>query len=626
MRQDAYMLLNVKAVDAATRTIHGIASTPDLDRQDHIIDPAGVTFTNPVPLLLHHDQTQPVGSVTLKKQNGDITFEATLPVLETPGRVKDRVDEAWQSVAAGLITGASIGWRVIGDAIEFLKNGTIKFSKTEILEVSLVTIPANQQATIRLVKAFDLAASGLHSPGITGPRMNGGRMTTAEQITQFENTRAVKQTRMTEIMAAAAKDAATLDGPQAEEYETLKTEVTNLNTHVARLKEFETLQAATATPITSTAGTSSTAAAVVRGGSVISVRATVDPGIRMARYAGALVTCRGNRLEAAEYARQRWESSTPEVALELKAAVAPGTTTGADWAGPLVNPIISADFLELLRPKTILGRIPGLRTVPFNVKVPSQTAGGTYGWVGETKPKPVTKLAFSSETLGVTKAAGIIVLTQELMRLSNPSAEQLCRDDMIAGIAQFLDQQFIDPAVAAVAGVNPASITNGAPTAAATTDPLADILALISSFAAAGIPTAGATIIMSEANALALSFQKNSDGSPAFPGVTVNGGSFMGINVVTSQAAGTNVIALQPSRILYADDGGVSIDMSAEASLQMDSAPVSPADATTVYVSLWQTNSVGLRAERFINWKRVHANAVMYLTGATYPARFTVGP
>jgi hypothetical protein len=70
----------------------------------------------------------------------------------------------------------------------------------------------------------------------------------------------------------------------------------------------------------------------------------------------------------------------------------------------------------------------------------------------------------------------------------------------------------------------------------------------------------------------------------------------------------------------------VSIDMSAEASLQMDSAPVSPADATTVYVSLWQTNSVGLRAERFINWKRVHANAVMYLTGATYPARFTVGP
>jgi len=54
--------------------------------------------------------------------------------------------------------------------------------------------------------------------------------------------------------------------------------------------------------------------------------------------------------------------------------------------------------------------------------------------------------------------------------------------------------------------------------------------------------------------------------------------------------------------------------------LQMDSAPMSPADATTVYVSLFQTNSVALRAERFINWKRVTTNAVKYLTAANWPA------
>ena len=80
-----------------------------------------------------------------------------------------------------------------------------------------------------------------------------------------------------------------------------------------------------------------------------------------------------------------------------------------------------------------------------------------------------------------------------------------------------------------------------------------------------------------------------------------------GITVVTSNTAGTNVIGLQPSRVLYADEGGVNIDVSREASLQMDSAPASPADATTVLVSLWQHNMVGLRAERFINWKRLDA-------------------
>ena len=66
---------------------------------------------------------------------------------------------------------------------------------------------------------------------------------------------------------------------------------------------------------------------------------------------------------------------------------------------------------------------PGLcATCRSTVKVPMQTAGGTYGWVGEAKPKPVTKLAFASRHARRSRrSAGIIVLTEELVRLSNPS-------------------------------------------------------------------------------------------------------------------------------------------------------------------------------------------------------------
>ena len=78
---------------------------------------------------------------------------------------------------------------------------------------------------------------------------------------------------------------------------------------------------------------------------------------------------------------------------------------------------------------------------------------------------------------------------------------------------------------------------------------------------------------MSAANALSLSFRTNLDGSPLFPGIGIDGGSYRGLTFVTSQAAGANVIAVQPALILYADDGGVTIDASREASLQMDSAP-----------------------------------------------------
>jgi len=333
----------------------------------------------------------------------------------------------------------------------------------------------------------------------------------------------------------------------------------------------------------------------------------------------ALLVCHGNKHEAAEYAK-RWDDSTPEVALSLKAAIAPGTTTDATWAQPLVNQTMVNDFIELLRPATILGKIPGLRNVPFNCKIPMQSAGGTYGWVGEAKPKPLTKLAFASDTLGVTKVAGIIVLTEELVRFSSPSAEALVRADMVAGIAQFLDQQFVDPAVAAVVGVNPASITNGAPTAAATANPVADIMGLINHFATNNISVDGVTFLMSASNALSLSFRQNFDGTPEFPGVGLNGGSYRGLTFITSNALTTNVVALQPALVLYADDGAVSIDASREASLQMDSAPMSPADATTVYVSLFQNNCVALRAERFVNWKRVATNAVKYLTATAWPA------
>ena len=64
----------------------------------------------------------------------------------------------------------------------------------------------------------------------------------------------------------------------------------------------------------------------------------------------------------------------------------------------------------------------------------------------------------------------------------------------------------------------------------------------------------------------------------------------------------------------------MTIDASTEASLQMDSAPASPVDATTVYASMFQMNAVALRAERYITWKRVGTNTVKYLTATAWPS------
>jgi HK97 family phage major capsid protein len=606
----AYALLEIKSIDAERRRFSGIASTPELDRHGDIVDPAGVTYRDTIPLLLHHDQSKPIGTARLSRlPDGRIAFDAEVPIIEEAGTLRDRVDEAWQSIKAGLMRGVSIGHDPIAAGIRYLRDGARKISKTEICELSLVTIPANTNATILAIKSFA-------QPARRGTAM---RLTTGEHIQNLENKRAALAGRMDTIMSAGAEENRTLNPDEATEYDDLTLEIKALDADLGRWREQEKINAKAAAPVIVPGLQTKTA------NPVISVRPNVPLGTQFVRLACAQLVCKGNMSEAAEYAK-RWNDSTPEVALALKAAVTPGTTTDPAWAGPLVMPSISSDFLELLRAATILGKIPGLRQTPFNTRVPSQTAGGTYQWVGEGKPKPVTALAFSSTTLGFAKAAGIIALTDELVRLSNPSAEALCRNDMIEGIARFLDQQFIDPAVAAVANVHPASITNGAPTATATLNPLADILGLINHFAVNNIDVKGLTFIMSPSNALALSFRSNLDGSAQFPGIGLDGGTYRGITFVTSNTAGSNVIALQPKLILYADDGQVSIDASREASLQMDSAPMSPADATTVYFSLWQNNMIGLRAERWINWQRANANAVKYLTGAAYPAPSEAAP
>lgn len=620
MLTHAHAVLHVKGVDAEARTITGIATTPTPDRQGHIFEPLGASFTNPLPLLLHHDTKLPIGRVTLQRATAaGIAFTATLPSIAEAGPLKNRVDEAWQSIKAGILMGVSVGFRIL-DAMPSRKGDTLNLTKTEICELSLVTVPANMECTIRTVKSLDaphLAAMGQTIPlrdGSTTPRKP--IMTTPETIQQFENTRAAKVARMSSIMESAGTEA-TLDDESRVEYDDLSLEVKNIDGHLVRYRELEKAQASTATPIVNANGTK--AAGDLRGGHmVVSVKDNAPKGQAFIRSVMTLVQAKGDSYRAFELAKQYRD---PNVDLLVKAAVAPGSTLDPAWAQALVQiNQLTGEFIEMSRPATILGKIPGLTKVPFNTQVPIQTGGGTYKWVGQAKAKPVGKLTFGTATLGMAKAAGIIVLTEELVKTSNPPAEEIVRRDMVAGIAQFLDQQFTDPTVAEVAQTSPASITNGATTAASLDDPKKDLGLIVGHFTTQNVTLKQLTIIMSQTNAYAMGLATNALGVPLYPGVGVDGGSANGLTVIASNVVGQNVIALAPEYILYADDGGVAIDVSREATLQMNDAPVTPADpATTVWTNMFQDNLVALRAERFINWKRAATNAVYYLTGAVYP-------
>ena len=80
----------------------------------------------------------------------------------------------------------SIGFRSLEEALN-KDTGGFRFLKSEILELSLVAIPANAGATISSIKSLDLAAPGRHPSrvrdrlpivrGIKGTRYYHGQAT-----------------------------------------------------------------------------------------------------------------------------------------------------------------------------------------------------------------------------------------------------------------------------------------------------------------------------------------------------------------------------------------------------------------------------------------------------------------
>lgn len=155
----AYSILDVKSIDDDMREIRGMASTPTPDRMKDIVDPLGASFAEEIPLLWQHKHDAPIGITRLGKptKNG-IPFVAKIAKIEEDGPLKTLVDMAWQAIKAKLVRGVSIGFRAL--AQEYLDNGGIKFTQTEIYELSAVTIPANAEATIQAIKSFDGCAIG----------------------------------------------------------------------------------------------------------------------------------------------------------------------------------------------------------------------------------------------------------------------------------------------------------------------------------------------------------------------------------------------------------------------------------------------------------------------------------
>ena len=132
--------------------IEGYASTTDVDRQGDIV-PASVWeaglknyLRNPI-ILAQHDHDDPVGRMVQHR-------------IDSTGLwIKARVSaaaEIYNLVKDGVLTAFSVGFRVL-DAEYNAATELFVIKKLELVEISVVSVPANQNTLFSLSKAFNNA-------------------------------------------------------------------------------------------------------------------------------------------------------------------------------------------------------------------------------------------------------------------------------------------------------------------------------------------------------------------------------------------------------------------------------------------------------------------------------------
>lgn len=648
MLNRAYSLLTVKQVDEDARVITGIATTPAPDRLNDVVEPEGAQFNLPLPLLWQHDSKQPIGQVTQAKvSKTGIEIVAKFARFAEPGRLKDRLDEAWQSIKAGLVSGLSIGFKPI--EMSYMKETDgIRFIKWDWLELSAVTIPANAETTIQTVKALDTAqraASGqrtlrrvvhLNPPGASGPAKSAQEgtdmKTIAEQITALENKRAASASRMEAVMQKTLDEDRTSDAAEQEEFDRLNGDVDAIDKDLVRLRAVEKAKAFAARPVIK----AETAAegADLRGGSIIiKAQPKLPPGIGYAQMVRCILLSQRQFRPPDVIAAELHGPDSIVVGefMRHKAAVPAGATVAGNWLSPLIGDETGAvaDFVTYLHKQTILGKfgtngVPALRSVMFRVPLISQIGAGDGFWVGEGRAKPVTSFAFERTTLEPLKVANICGVTEESIRYSSPKADAIIRDSLANALRKRLDIDFINPAKTAVAGVSPASITNGTDTIASSGDAAddirLDIRSIFAAYSAAENPMDTGVWIMSNNTAAALAMLNNPLGQPEFP-TMVAGRTLFSMPVIVTNYVTDIVVLMNAEDVYLADEGEINVASSSEASVEMSDAPtgsgITPTGASLV--SAFQNNLVFIRAERTLNWmRRPNRVGVVYLTGVSW--------
>jgi HK97 family phage prohead protease/HK97 family phage major capsid protein len=646
-----------------------ILSDETPDRMDDIILADGwdlAHFKNNPIALFNHQSNFPIGKwKNLRVENKQLRGYLEL----APQGTSERIDEIRKLRDAGILRAVSVGFRPIETKARKETDYGVFFVKTELVETSLVSVPANPNAlavakSLKISPAtFDLVFAeqgkrntGSVRRGFTGEHASRSRTRKgnamdglAQRITDLETQIVVKRE---ELQAHLEKmDNSNVSDTDIETNSKLRTDLTQLEKLHDELIGSEKLLAKTVDNNGGGSRQRSLSTTVIVGGerdrervaAFTSVNKKKDLDLLDYVVRGATVAVIAKVTgKSVEETRQRIygddDGTKAMVEIVTRAAAAPAMTTVTGWAAELAQTTY-ADLMPLLMPKAILTRIaPYGLTLGFGtagrIVIPTRSRTPTLAgsFVGEGMAIPVRQGAFTSQTLTPKKMAVISTWTREMGDHSVPAIEGLIRQAIQEDTSVAIDSVLLDANPATT--IRPAGLLNGVaalPPTALGGNPInafvGDLTNLISAISGATFGNLRSPVWLANQTDMLRASLLNAMNTGIFPfRAEIAGGTLNTIPIIDSATVPAKTLILVDAADFVVVGGDAPrMEMSDQATLHMeDTTPLdlvssgSPGTVASPQRSLFQTDSLALRMVMPLNWLQRRAGTVAWVQGVNW--------
>jgi HK97 family phage major capsid protein/HK97 family phage prohead protease len=630
-----------------------VMSDGSVDRVGDVVEPDGWRLDNfhknPIALFAH-DPRLPIGKwhdVGVRK--GRLTGRLELMPAET-----DLQRQIQTAVNAGVLRAVSVGFH--SDNVEPLKSGGVRFIESELVECSLVSVPANPNA-LAIAKSLGISPQGqslifgVHANedraapgGFHGVHATRGDV--KRKFNQMTNYSERIEHAQHEVNGLQDQLASLPDAEDVAKVSDLTQRITEVRGKIFAWVEAEKALGSEATPITIPkdriqvfAPSQPLPASAPKSWAQPKRKETPPEEHLLRHFAATTIAYVKRQSPEAALAELYGSYGDYEVTKGVfewrqRAATAPATTTTAGWAAELAvtgqgawfNAIMAGSIFQPVAARGMSVTLGRYAQISMPTRQATPTIAGSF--VAEGAPIPVRQAAFTAVTLGLKKMAVITSYTREIAEHSTPEIETILRQLIMDDTGVAVDTVFIDNV--AVSAIRPAGIRNGVsgltPTAGGGFAALVgDLKAMVG--ALASVNAMGSLVwIMNPVQQIAISLTQNAGGDFPFQ-ADINANRLLGYGVVVSSTVPAGMVILINGDDLMVVQGDTPrFDVSDQATLHFeDTTPLQittgaqgSAVAATPVRSMFQTDSLALRMILPMNWAMRRTGVVSWVTGVTW--------